>query len=282
MDGFAAPGGGIHREVQRSRRSLHTFVCSLGEGGSVDLRWIGEHFTEDSMPRLLSERTMAPALEKLSISALVPPKNPIRLLLVDDHSVVRSGLAMLIGQEEDFAVVGEADDAEQAVASFRKHRPDVTLMDVRMPGADGIEALRRIRVEFPEARVVMLTTYDLDEDVFRALDSGAVGYLLKTVQHVELFAAVRRVHAGERCVPRVLEARLADREVRSRLTPREVETLDLLARGFTNREIGSALGVGERTAKAHVEAILAKLEAADRAEAVDSAYKRGLLRAERT
>lgn len=211
----------------------------------------------------------------------MPPEKPIRLLLVDDHSVVRSGLAMLIGQEEDFAVVGEADDAEQAVACFRKHRPDVTLMDVRMPGSDGIEALRRIREEFSEARVVMLTTYDLDEDVFRALDAGAVGYLLKTVQHAELFAAVRRVHAGERCIPRALEARFMDREVRSRLTPRETETLDLLARGFSNREIGTALGVSERTAKAHVEAILAKLEAADRAEAVDSAYKRGLLRAER-
>jgi DNA-binding NarL/FixJ family response regulator len=212
----------------------------------------------------------------------MPPASPIRVLLVDDHSVVRSGLAMLIGQEEDFVVLGQADDAEQAVALFRQYRPDVTLMDVRMPGADGIEALRQIRAEFPDARVIMLTTYDLDEDVFRALDAGAVGYLLKTVQHAELFAAVRRVHAGERCVPRVLEARFMDREVRSRLTPRETETLDLLARGFTNREIGVALGISERTAKAHVEAILAKLEAADRAEAVDSAYKRGLLRAERT
>jgi two-component system, NarL family, response regulator len=209
-------------------------------------------------------------------------RKPIRILLVDDHSVVRTGLAMLMGQEEDFAVVGEAEDVEQAVARFRKFRPDVTLMDIRMPGADGIEALRKIREEFPGARVVMLTTYDLDEDVFRALDAGAVGYLLKSVQHAELFDAVRRVHAGERCIPRSLETRLADREVRSRLSPRELETLDLLARGFTNREIGSALGVSERTAKAHVEAILAKLEAADRAEAVDAAYKRGLLRVERT
>lgn len=217
-----------------------------------------------------------------STPATLRSKKAIRLLLVDDHSVVRSGLAMLIAQEEDFAVVGEAEDADQAVESFRQHLPDVTLMDVRMPGADGIEALRRIREQFPSARVVMLTTYDLDEDVFRALEAGAVGYLLKTVQHAELFAAVRRVHAGERCVPQVLEARLADREVRSRLTPREIETLDLLARGFTNREIGTALGVSERTAKAHVESILAKLEAADRAEAVDSAYKRGLLRAERS
>jgi DNA-binding NarL/FixJ family response regulator len=206
---------------------------------------------------------------------------PIRILLVDDHFVVRSGLAMLLEQQDDFVVVGEADDAEQAMAHFRKFKPDVTLMDVRMPGASGIDALRQIRAEFPEARVVMLTTYDLDEDAFLALDAGAVGYLIKSVRHAELFAAVRQVHAGERCVPKALEERLATAP-RSRLSPREVETLDLLARGFSNREIGSALQVTERTAKAHVQAILTKLEAADRAEAVDAAYKRGLLRVEET
>jgi len=211
----------------------------------------------------------------------MPPKNLIRILLVDDHFVVRSGLAMLLAQQDDFTVVGEADDAEQAVELFGATRPDVTLMDVRMPGADGIEALQRIRAQHADARVVMLTTYDLDEDVFRALDAGAVGYLLKSVQHAELFSAVRRVHAGERCVPQALEARLSRRALRSRLSPREAETLDFLARGFTNREIGTALGVTERTAKAHVQAILTKLEAADRAEAVDAAYKRGLLRVER-
>ena len=186
---------------------------------------------------------------------------------------------MLLEQQDDFVVVGEADDAEQAVAHFRKFKPDVTLMDVRMPGVSGIDALRQIRAEFPEARVVMLTTYDLDEDAFLALDAGAVGYLIKSVRHAELFAAVRQVHAGERCVPKALEERLATAP-RSRLSPREVETLDLLARGFSNREIGSALQVTERTAKAHVQAILTKLEAADRAEAVDAAYKRGLLRVE--
>jgi len=193
---------------------------------------------------------------------------------------LRSGLAMLLAQQDDFEVIGEADDAEQAVAHFRKHRPDVTLMDVRMPGESGIEALLRIRTEFPDARVIMLTTYDLDEDVFRALEAGAQGYLLKSVRHDELFDAVRKVHAGERCVPQSLEARRKDGALRSRLSPREVETLDLLARGFSNREIGSALGVTERTAKAHVQAILVKLEAADRAEAVDAAYKRGLLHAD--
>jgi DNA-binding NarL/FixJ family response regulator len=208
------------------------------------------------------------------------PRNSIRLLLVDDHFVVRSGLAMLLAQQDDFEVVAEADDAEQAVAHYRQFRPDVTLMDVRMPGASGIEALQSIRAEFPDARVIMLTTYDLDEDVFRALEAGAVGYLLKSVRHAELFNAVRKVHAGDRCVPQSLETRCKNGALRSRLSPREVETLDLLARGFSNREIGSALGVTERTAKAHVQAILVKLEAADRAEAVDAAYKRGLLRAD--
>jgi len=224
---------------------------------------------------------MAQPARACLFTAAMPHKNPIRLLLVDDHFVVRSGLAMLLAQQDDFTVVGEADDADQAVARFRKHRPDVTLMDVRMPGADGIEALQRIRAEFPDARVVMLTTYDLDEDVFRALDAGAVGYLLKSVQHAELFAAVRGVHAGQRCVPQSLDARRKQGAPHSRLSPRETETLDFLARGYTNREIGVALGVTERTAKAHVQAILAKLEAADRAEAVDAAYRRGLLRVDR-
>jgi len=229
--------------------------------------------------RLLSDWSMHPAKKSGTFDGAMP-SGKIRLLLVDDHAVVRTGLSMLMRLEEDFVVVAEADDAAQAVARFRKHRPDVTLMDVRMPGGDGIGALAEIRVEFPGARIVMLTTYDLDEDVFRALDAGAVGYLLKNVEHAELFAAVRRVHAGHRCVPAALEARLRQRETRSRLTPREAETLDLLARGFTNREIATALGVAERTAKAHAEAILAKLHAADRAEAVNRAYQRGLLRPE--
>lgn len=204
--------------------------------------------------------------------------NSIRLMLVDDHSVVRSGLAILLGQEDDFEVVAQAEDAEQALVRYRELQPDVTLMDVRLLGESGIHALRRIRAEFADARVIMLTTYDLDEDVFRALEAGAQGYLLKSVHYEELFSAVRRVHGGQRCVPHSILERSKQAASRARLTPRELEVLEVLSRGYTNREIGCALGVAERTAKAHVQAILVKLEAADRAEAVDAAYKRGLLR----
>ena len=136
-------------------------------------------------------------------------KNSIRLLLVDDHSMVRMGFATILAVEKDLKVVAEAEDAAQAVAMYRLHRPDVTLMDARMPGGSGVEAIRQIRAEFPEARVVMLTTYDLEEMVFAALDAGAAGYLLKSVQRLELIAAIRRVHAGERCFPETLERHFA-------------------------------------------------------------------------
>src|SRR5688500_7614196 len=137
-------------------------------------------------------------------------KTPIRILLVDDHSMVRMGLATILGVEKDLKVVGEAEDAEQAVAAFREHRPDVTLMDARMPGASGVDALQKIRTEFPEARVIMLTTFDLEEMVFAALEAGAAGYLLKSVRRAELVDAIRRAHAGERCFPAALEKMLAE------------------------------------------------------------------------
>src|SRR5687767_6095036 len=148
-------------------------------------------------------------------------KTPIRILLVDDHSMVRMGLATILGVEKDLKVVGEAEDAEQAVAAFREHRPDVALMDARMPGASGVEALQKIRVEFPEARVIMLTTFDLEEMVFAALEAGAAGYLLKSVQRRELIDAIRQVHAGERCFPEAMQRRLADQGAHKRLSPRE-------------------------------------------------------------
>lgn len=207
----------------------------------------------------------------------MPQKNPIRLLIVDDHSMVRMGLITILGVEKDLKIVAEAEDAEQAVAMFRQHQPDVTLMDSRMPGGSGVEALQRIRQEFADARIIMLTTYDLEEMVFSALEAGASGYLLKSVERAELVAAIRRVHSGERCFPEALERRMGDQSSHKRLSPREFETLELVRRGLSNRDIGVALGVSENTAKAHLKAILLKLGVADRAEAVAAGFERGLL-----
>ncbi|MEY4483473.1 MAG: hypothetical protein RL693_925 [Verrucomicrobiota bacterium] len=205
------------------------------------------------------------------------PKGTIRIMLVDDHSMVRMGLATLLGAEQDLKIVAEAEDAEGAVAMFQEVQPDVTLMDARMPGGSGVQALTSIREKFPLARVVILTTHDLEETVFAALDAGAVGFLRKSVQRVELISVIRRVHAGERCFPAEFERRFADHGAYKRLSPRELQTLDLLRRGLSNRDIGVALGVTENTAKAHVKSILLKLGVADRAEAVGAAFERGLL-----
>ena len=202
----------------------------------------------------------------------------IRVLIVDDHSMVRIGLAALLGAERDFQVVAEAEDAVQALNAYREHRPDVTLMDARMPGGSGFEALAAIRAEFPRARVIILTTYDLEVPVFEAFDQGAAGYLLKSIKRRELVAAVRLVHEGGRCFPPSLDENLTRREEDGRLTPRETATLDLLRRGLSNRDIGTALGVSENTAKAHVRAILRKLHAADRAEAVAAGFELGFLK----
>ncbi len=203
--------------------------------------------------------------------------SPIRLLLVDDHSIVRMGFAALLGAESDFQIVAEAEDAEQAVSAFREHRPDVTLMDVRLSGGNGIEAMARILAEFPAARIVILTTYDLEEPLFAALDGGAAGYLLKSIKRDELVAAIRCVHAGGTCFPAALAQRLSERQHHEPLSPRETETLDLVRRGLSNRDIGTALGVSENTAKAHVRAILRKLDVAGRGEAIAAGFERGLL-----
>lgn len=202
----------------------------------------------------------------------------IRVLIVDDHSMVRLGLAALLGAEPDIRIVAEAEDAAQAVAMFRDHQPDVTLMDARMPGGTGNDALAAIRSEFPAARIIILTTYDLEEPVFEAFDNGAAGYLLKSIKRRDLIAAVRLVHEGGRCFPPSFDEKLADRESEGRLTPRETTTLGLLRRGLSNRDIGIALGVSENTAKAHVRAILRKLHAADRTEAVTTGFERGFLK----
>lgn len=201
----------------------------------------------------------------------------IRILIVDDHSMVRMGMAGLLAMEADMDVVAEGEDLEQAVAAFTCHRPDVTLMDVRMPGGSGLDALARIRAIDPAARVVILSTYDLEEPIIAAHAAGAAGYLLKSIKGGDLVAAIRRVHAGGVCFPPVLQDHIAARARTKPLTPREIETLDLLRRGFSNKDIGQVLDISENTAKFHVKAILAKLEVTDRAEAVAAAFERGLL-----
>lgn len=201
----------------------------------------------------------------------------IRILIVDDHSMVRMGMAGLLAMESDMEVVAEAEDMEQAVAAFESHRPDVALMDVRMPGGSGLEALARIRVIHPSARVVILSTYDLEEPILAAHAAGACGYLLKSIRFDDLLAAIRLVHSGGQCFPPVLKDHIAARAKSKPLTPREIETLDLLRRGFSNKDIGKVLDISENTAKFHVKAILAKLEVTDRAEAVAAAFERGLL-----
>jgi DNA-binding NarL/FixJ family response regulator len=208
-------------------------------------------------------------------------ENPIKLLLIDDHSVVRMGLASVLeAGAEDFQVVAQSDSGEHAADLIREHRPDVTLLDIRMPRVSGLEALKAIREGFPEARVIMLSTSNLEEDFVQALDAGASGYLVKTTQPEELIKAIRTVHAGQRYLPESIAARLAARPQRRTFTPRELDVLDLLRRGMSNRDIGLALGVSENTAKTHVKGLFLKLEAADRAEAVGRAYDRGLLRVE--
>ena len=201
----------------------------------------------------------------------------IRLLVVDDHLVVRMGVVALLKRRKDFEVVAEAEDGAQAVERYRQHRPDVCLMDIRMPKLTGVQALAAIRAEFPEARVIMLTTYDGDSDIHGALAAGASGYILKDVEGDELVLAIREVHRGLRYLPTEVAQRLAERSETGELTPRELEVLQLLAKGFSNKEIASGLNFTEFTAKAHVRNILEKLGADDRMGAVMEAVQRGIV-----
>jgi DNA-binding NarL/FixJ family response regulator len=203
----------------------------------------------------------------------------ISLLVVDDHAMVRMGLKAMLALEPDFAVIAEAEDADEAVMRYREHRPDVVLLDLRMPGGSGVVVVRRILKEFPAARIIMLTSFDLEEEVFQSLDAGAKGYVLKSVERGELNSAIRRVHGGECCVPEAIERRLMERAQSESLSVREIEVLDHMRRGHSNRDIANALGISEHTAKNHSRAILRKLKVADRAEAVAAGFERGLLHA---
>lgn len=204
---------------------------------------------------------------------------PIRLILVDDHAVLRAGLANVLNFDPGLRVVAEADDGEAAIKAWRAHPADVMLLDLSMPGIDGIETLLHLRQEFPRARVLMLTSSEAPEDVRHALAAGACGYVTKTVRRAELVAAIRAVHAGQEVIGEAVTGQLAAENETGVISRRELEVLGLVRQGFTNAELGRLLGISERTAKAHVGALLVKLQAADRAEAVARGFERGLLKA---
>src|SRR6266852_8097410 len=204
-------------------------------------------------------------------------KQRIRVLIVDDHTVVREGLLLLLEGRPDLVVVGEASNGREAVDLWKEHRPDVTLLDLRMPELDGVGALKEIRGNDEKARIIVLTTFDGDEDIYRAIQAGAKGYLLKDVTREALMDSIRRVHAGETCVPVHLAAKLAERVSGETLSAREIDVLKLMAQGKSNKEIGSALFISEGTVKSHVKAIFAKMNVISRTEAVASATRRGLI-----
>ncbi|HEY3271448.1 MAG TPA: response regulator transcription factor [Geothrix sp.] len=209
------------------------------------------------------------------------PPTPIRLLIVDDHPVVRDGLVAILHQAEpDLEVVGEAGDGKEAVTAWRTLRPTVTIMDLQLPGQTGVEAIVAIRREDPDARVLVLTTFDGDADIQRALEAGARGYLLKSMRRNTLIEAVRAVAAGQRYLPPATAARLVEGMESERLTARELDVLKLLAQGHRNREIADALGLAEPTVKIHVNNLLRKLQVKDRTEATMVALRRGIIHME--
>jgi DNA-binding NarL/FixJ family response regulator len=205
------------------------------------------------------------------------PPNLIRILTVDDHPLLRKGIAALVNGEPDLKLVAEASNGNEAIDAFRSHRPDVTLMDLQMPGIDGIGAIGRIRDEFPNARIIVLTTYTGDTQVLRALRAGARAYLLKGHVHKELLETIRAVHAGQRRILPDIAAELAEHAMDDELTEREIDVLRLVAAGNANKQIADQLSIGEATVKSHMSSILSKLSANDRSHAVTIGLKRGII-----
>jgi two-component system NarL family response regulator len=207
-------------------------------------------------------------------------KGPIRIMIVEDHAVVRQGLAALLAATPDFSIVAQAADGRQAVEMFRRHQPDITLMDLRLPQMPGVEAISRIRIDFPQARIIVLTTFDGDEDIYRALQAGARGYLLKGMTGEELVEAIRSVHAGKSRIPPPVAERLAERMSAPTLTGRETEVLQLIVGGNSNKEIASALTISEATVKTHINSLLSKLGVTVRTQAATTALQRGIVHLE--
>jgi two-component system NarL family response regulator len=201
----------------------------------------------------------------------------IRVMIVEDHFVVRVGLAAIINSQPDMVTVAEAGNGRQAVGLFDQHQPDVTLMDLRIPGLNGVEAIAAIIEKFPRARIIVLSTYGGDEDIFRALQAGARAYFLKDIKGQELVNAIRAVHAGQRPLPPEIASRLAERVHRSELSPRELEILKLIAKGRSNKEIATTLAISEGTVRVHASNIFSKLGCSDRAQAVAEAFQRGII-----
>jgi DNA-binding NarL/FixJ family response regulator len=201
----------------------------------------------------------------------------IKVLSVDDHALLREGIAALVNAESDMKLIAEASNGREAIEKFRLHRPDVTLMDLQMPGLNGIEAIIGIRSEFPDARIIVLTTYVGDVQVLRALKAGARGYILKGHVPRELLDTIRAVHAGQKRVPPEVAAELAEHAVADELSAREIGVLRLIASGNANKEIAAQLSIAEDTVKSHVTSILAKLGANDRTHAVTIGLKRGII-----
>jgi DNA-binding NarL/FixJ family response regulator len=204
----------------------------------------------------------------------------IRILIVDDHPVVRAGLASMLGTQVGLKVIGSASGGEEALRILQGEVVDVILLDLRMPGMNGIEVLRTIAHTPTSPRVIVLTSFETDEDIYRAVQAGAQGYLLKDTSQQEMIEAITSVHGGKRYIPRHIAARLADRMMRSSLTSRELEILEMLAKGRTNKEIGTALQISDNTVRNHVISIIEKLEVSDRTEAATAAIQRGIIPSE--
>lgn len=204
-------------------------------------------------------------------------KRPISVLIVDDHPMLRTGLAEAIASQDDMRVAGEAGNGNEAIAQYLALRPDVTVMDVSMPEMGGVDALVEIRRQCPQARIIMLTTYKADAAILRAVQSGAAGFLLKSTLRNELLDTIRAVHAGQRCIPPEIAMELAQNMGRGPVSPREVEVLQYAAGGRSNREIAAELAISEETVKAHMKNVLAKLNANDRTHAVTIALRRGII-----